>query len=410
MKKYILFIAIALYFASCKDEEVKIISIEQATETESGITIKWTKPEISGFKFYQIMRSNNGTNYSVINSISDISSDAYNQEITSFTDYSYPIADSIYYKILAIGDECISSEKITVKTKMPFFVLSQIYSLTAIPGSNNVAFTYYNNSYKLAIANLSTKKIINQLSLSYISSYDYLSSGIYNNQPEIYFYNSNDDKMNIYNANSFNSILSSGYYYLSNPKTVKDKNGNLYCISKSNSYIYSFNRQGTINSNYTSQTIYDIKYDSISNTIKVLGSTAVQTYNLSSDGIITSAGSKTITSYTYYSFIDGTNLLYRSGSAYTNIYDYSTGLSYNLNNTIAFGTIYYKSGNFYCIPYESSNKIYCYDSNSLVNKKIITCRASITSSCIDDNYLYITGYFNNNYSSCYIIDRKELIK
>lgn len=409
MKKYLLFLTIAILIVACNDNDIKIINV-QATETEEGITVEWSKPDITGFKFYQIMRSSDGKTYSVINSISDKTSDSYKSNVTTFVDYTYPFADSLYYKVIAVGDESVSSENILVKTNKPFIVNNQIYSLSAMPKTDNVAFTYYNNGYKLALGNLSTKKITKEISVNYLSSSDYLTNGKYNNQPEIYYYSYDNYKLYVYDANTLTVKFNSNYCYLSNANIQVGKNGILYMMSRSSGSIYSLNRQSVQQTFNTSTTIYDMKYDSVSNTLIALGSTSVLTYNLGTDGTITAAGSVSIPTYSYYSFIQNTNYLYRKETLNTTIYDYSTGISTSLNNDVSFKSIDYKNGYFYCVPYSSSNVIYCYNASTFALHKKITFRQQVGVVSFDNNYIYFAGYYNSNYSSTYIIDRKELFK
>lgn len=406
MKRFFLFIAITLFLVSCKDDEVTFINVEQIVETESGVTITWTKPDVVGFKFYQIMRSSDGVSYSVINSISDTKSEAYNQFYTNFTDISYPFVDSLYYKIIAVGDESVSSENILIKIKKPLVLYNPINYMAAVPGTDKVAFTYYNSGYKLAIADMSTSKIIKEISIDNIDSYDYLSCGSYKGQPEIYRYSYDNYEVRAYDANTLDLKYVSPYCYLSNPKIQVDKNGNIYMFSKSSSRINSVSRDGIVKTFNTLSTTYDISYDSISNTLKALGVSAISNLNLAVDGTITTGGSITIPSYLYYSIVDNTNYIYRKETSYTPVYDCNTATAKQLNNSISFATILFKNGYFYCLPTNGAKLIYCYSANTFDLVKMIEFREQIRLMSINNNYLYVSGSYNGSY----IVERKELIK
>lgn len=406
MKRFFLLIAMTLFLVSCKDDEVVLINVEQIIETELGISITWTNPHVEGFRFYQVMRSADGLNYSVINTISDKSSDAYKQNCTSFTDLSFPFVDSLYYKVIAVGDESVSSENVLIRIKKPLVFYYVIGQMAAIPGTDKITLTYYNSGYKLAVADLSTNKVVKEVGIDNIDSYDYLFCRAYKGQPEIYHYNLNNSKVYVYDANTMDLKFITPYRYLSNPKIEVDKNGNIYMFSKSSSSIFSVSRDGVTKLFNSPTTIYDISYDSISNKLKAVTTSAILNLNLAVDGTITEGGSINIPSYLYYSILDNTNYIYRKETSYTSLYDCNTAVTKQLNNSVPIANIIFSNGYLYCLPTNNSKFIYCYDANTLEFVRTIEFREQIRLMCISHNYLYVGGYYN----SSYVVERKELIK
>lgn len=391
---------------ACDEESVtKQLNVEEAYESNASVVLKWTNPNISGFSHYQIMRAYSGGGYSVINDINDKTSDAYAQSVTTYTDNSYPLVDSVYYKIIAIGDEVISSENICVKVSKPVIFSNQIYKMASISGTDNVVATYYDNGYKLGVIDMDTKSVETEISISYPSSDDCLSTGVYNGNKELYYWSGHTDKLYIYDASTLENIrTTSGYYYFSYPEIVNDANGNIYVFISGSSYFYSYNRTtDSFTQTYTYQYNYGMRYDSVSNTLGMLGASSIITYDLSSDGTATKSKTQTVTESSSNSYIDGTNLVYQQNTTNTNIYNPNSGEQNSLNNTINFSKIYYKNGYFYCTF--GTNIIYCYNADTYEFVKKISIRIYVTELYFSNSYLYYTG----SYNGYYIIDRQSLL-
>ena len=91
MNKHQLFSLLISFFliVGCKEE---IQTVHSLTSIQDGneITLKWTPTSVSGFKYYRIMRANDGQHFSTINNVDSLGSDAFNKNITTYTDSNFP--------------------------------------------------------------------------------------------------------------------------------------------------------------------------------------------------------------------------------------------------------------------------------------------------------------------------------
>lgn len=407
MKKLIFMAILSVLLCSCKDEIVYVLSLESSTNSDEAITLHWANPNMDKFNFYQIMRSTDGQSFSTIATINSA-------ETTTYIDSNYPPTDSLIYKVIATGSNTVSSKilKVFLEKKTILSVLPNC--IAAIPGQNKIAMVTNDNGYKLSLFDLDTKTVGNGISVNY-SDYVYFISGKYNGAAELYFYDSYNSRVYIYDATTLASKLSYyvGYSY-SNPELTTDKNGNVYLSSSYGSYIHSFNRQSSIQSTYISNGVKDIKYDSISNTLLAVSSNYLYTYDLSATGTLTLKSTKSIPYCSGYTFVENGNYLFDNNSyPSVSVYNYVSGTSQTLSNSSYIKTIYYKNGYLYAINSNNSssymsNTISCYQVSNMQLKKTITTKAKIYSSCMMDNKIVTTGNYIANYYSYYLLEERSL--
>ena len=172
------------------------------------------------------------------------------------------------------------------------------------------------------------------------------------------------------------------------------------------------NRQGVVLSNSTSQGIYDIKYDSVSNTIQALTYSSIITYNTTATGLLIQKEIKTIPSNNYNTFIPNTNYIYSTYDTYPILYDCRNGATTTINPGYSVASIFGSGNYLYCIPTYSNNskEIDCYKLETLALEKKIATRGYIYKSASNNNYLFITENYTSNYSSYYILEQIDLIK
>ena|SRR5665647_1645095 len=146
LKKHLLIIVLPLLLlVSCKDD-IQTVQISTATQNGNEITLKWTPSNVAGFKYYRIMRASDGQHFSTINNVDSVGSDAFNKNITSYIDASFPYVDSVIYKIMAFGDDIISSPNICVHIKKPIVISQTIQNAYILSGENKMLVFGYDLS------------------------------------------------------------------------------------------------------------------------------------------------------------------------------------------------------------------------------------------------------------------------
>lgn len=385
-----------IFTTGCKEETLSVVTLSEPIQSENTIVLNWKPENIKGFRYYSILRATDGQHYFPINNTDSVGSDAYNQNITSFTDASFPFVESIYYKIQVFGDEIISSKNMIIYIRKPFSFEQPITSAFIIPETRKVLiYTGYDNT-KMYLYNIETGLIENEVSIHNEVTGSQMGYGKYNGNYEFYFYDSWNDKITIYDVLTMKQVgvlsMSASYPYI-----ISDKNGNIFIFSSySSSNVTIINREQLLKTNYYySSSFLSLKYCMEKNTIKAICSTKFVEFNLDVHGNMTPFSTRDIPYYDYNQFIENSELIYRGNSGSRKIIDTNTWQEFTLkdeNNAYYDFTILYSKNN---VLYAArSNRIYCYRLPDLRLFKMINVRFSPVRFLSDEHKLYFFGAYN----------------
>jgi len=408
-KKHLLCIVFSLLLlVGCKDQ-IQTVQFSTAIQDGNEITIKWMPSNISGFKYYRIMRASDGQHFSTINDADSVGSDAYNRNTTSYTDSSFPYVDSVYYKIMAFGDEIISSPNILVHIKKPLEISQNIQNAFIMSDENKMLIFGSNGSNSsMYLYDYTNNTLINNTPVNVTTSGSAIFFGKYKGKYEFYFFDSWNDKLNIYDGLTLNQVANmsfwSGY-----PKFATNNNGTLYSTSGSN-YITLIHRNSLVTTTYQGNNYIDqLYYRDIDNTLLGLYYNKIVLYTLDNTGNIIAENFKTLNYSTNPIYIENSNLVYGGNYGSRKIINtdnlQENTLTISNNGYKEFTTLYSVNNVIYaCSNYE--NKLYCFSMTDFKLIKTITIRFTPTKFLSDPEYLFYYGSSNG----INIIDKIKLVQ
>ena len=416
-------VAILLSVASCKDDAPQTLVLNVPQQDGNSITLTWEQPEISDFQYYAVMRASNGQNYTIINDILNTTSDAFNKEITTFTDNSYPLeADILYYKVMAVGNGTISSENTLFQNGNKATLLKGDFRYAYYLEDENklsvAAYSYDNNEYQLKVFDLQSGQFLpNEASIYLSSSCSGIFWGRYNGNHEAYNYDCNYN-LNCYDAKTTQHTASF---------TIPDIGYEPYTVNnKGMIYIYRFclflvNRStGTYTQYYPNNQMYwadFLYYNSKDNKLYAIDESnygRFVTFNLNEDGgvvsdevfAINSNNSTPIFIENSSLFIVNTNGQYKILDMNTK--DYHPFAIRNLNSgtkaILVGNNIYLYGSNI--ISVNSNTSIYQVSTTDYQLTNTYTLRTNNVRQIFYANgYLYYLGEYSNN---IYLLDKIKL--
>jgi len=408
IKNLILIVFSLLLLVGCKDE-VMTVQFSSAIQEENEITLKWTPTKVSGFKYYRIMRASDGQHYITINDVESVGSDAFDVDICTFTDTSFPYVDSVYYKIMAFGDEIISSSKICVQIKKPLEVIQGIQMAYIMPDENKMlVFGPDVSNYAMYLYDYSINTLVNKTPINLISSGSTIFFGKYNGKYEFYFFDSWNDKLNIYDGLTLTQIASMSYWS-SYPIFTTNNNGTIYSNNGS-SYTYIINRKDLTSTTFQGTNyIEKLYYMSISNKLIGLNYNKIVLYTLDNSGNITAESPKSFNYSTSPIYIENSNLIYWGNVGSRKIINTDTWQENTLtisNNVYKdFSSLYLAKDVIYACT-NNENKLYCFSKTDFKLIKTINIRFAPYKFLSDSNYLF---FYGNSYGPN-IIDKIKLVQ
>lgn len=377
----------------CKEE---IQTVQSLTTIQDGneITLKWIPTSVSGFKYYRIMRASDGQHYSTINNVDSLGSDAFNKNITTYTDSNFPYVDSIYYKVMAFGDEIISSSNVCIHVKKPIMISQNITNAYVLPEEKKILVYAENwsDSY-MYLFDYTTNQLINKVKINIHSSGSAVFFGKYNGKYEFYFFDSWNDNIYIFDALTLTQI-GSVYFWNSYSMFSTNKNGTIYSNSGSN-YTTIIDRKNLKTTSYQGSNYIDkLYYMNVNN--KLLGSyyNKIVLYSLDDTGNITAENPKSF-NYSYNPiYIENSNLVYWGDYGSRKIINtdnwQENTLSISNNGYKEFSTLYSTKNVIYaCANYE--NKLYCFSMTDFKLIKTVDIKFTPNKFLSDSNYLFFYG-------------------
>jgi len=416
MKIRIIFIwaALLLLVSSCKDDEPKTLTLHTPQQVDNVITLNWEQANISGFQYYMVMRSSDQQHYDVINDIATPTSDAFRKEITSFDDRTYPLGiDTLYYKIMAVGNETLSSKNVCYPIENPVkFLKEQVRDMYYVKESNKFSVLLYDNpSYQIKLKTFDLKTgqfSSNEATIDLSSSGCWYFWGEYNGKTEFYNYDS-DWTMYVYNASTLQQVasLQTPIYVWYDP-SISNNKGIVYIYS--GYYLYLISRTTGTLTQYQPTSYFDanrLYYNSKDNKLYVVDyySSHIRTFNLDNSGNVT--GEETYTIGNDYSsqllYIENSSLFIVSTNSGVKILDMNTKTLYNTDLTqipnlaLLNNNVLYVSSN--------GNSIYQLSVGDFKLIKTIPVRVTPLKFMTDNEYLYFFGQYDYNN---FIIDKIKL--
>jgi len=406
---FICFTLLIVLITGCKKDLQSVVTLSEPIQNDNVIVLNWKVDNLSGFKYYRILRAIDKQHYTTINNIDSLASDAFNKNITSFSDSNFPFVDSIYYKIQVFGDEIISSRNVCIHINKPFSFDQPISGAYFLPETKKaLIFTGMGYSTpKMNLFNLSTGLIENKVDILVETTGSQIGYGQFKGNYEFYFYDSWNNKITIYDAQNMTPVgsLSMAIDY---PKILSDKNGNVFLFSAYSNYITIINREKLVKSNfYTSNNFLAIKYNTEKNTIIAAGNSQFVEYQLDPSGNITSLTTKSIPNVSFNQFVENSDFIYRGNPGSRKIVHTITWQEFALNDEnnsyVEFSLLYSKNNVLYA---SKGTKIYCYSMNDFKLLKILSIRFLPEAFLSDDQFLYFYG----NYSTLNFLDKISLLK
>jgi len=395
MNKHQLFSLLISFFliVGCKEE---IQTVHSLTSIQDGneITLKWTPTSVSGFKYYRIMRANDGQHFSTINNVDSLGSDAFNKNITTYTDSNFPYVGSIYYKVLAFGDEIISSSNVCIHIKKPIIISQNISNAYVLPKEKKILVYAENwsDSY-MYLFDYTTNQLINKVKINIHSTGSTVFFGKYKENNEFYFFDSWNNNICIYDALTLVQIASvnfwSGY-----PMFSTNNNGTIYSNNGS-SYTNIIDRKNLTTTSYQgSNYINNLYYMNFNNKLLGLYYNKIVLFSLDDKGNISAENSKSFNYSSNPIYIENSNLVYWGDYGSRKIINtdnwQENTLTISSNAYKEFSSLYSTKNVIYASAnYE--NKLYCFSMTDFKLIKTVDIRFTPNKFLSDSNYLFFYG-------------------
>ena len=413
-------LTILLFAVSCKDDFPQMLVLHIPQQIDNSIILNWEQSEIPGFRYYMVMRASDGKNYNVINDITAPTSDAFRKEITTFTDNTYPLeVDTLYYKIMAVGNETVSSKNVFFRNESKVHIVKgNVIDIHCLEDMNRISVITYDYNYerKLRVFDMQSGLFLpNEATIDLSSSGCWYLWGKYNGKTEFFNYDS-DWTMYVYDAATARLITSlrTPSYVWYDSYTTNNK-GMIYIYS---SRLYLLNREtGTttqyqpINHMYWADFLH---YDSNNNKLYAIDEMnygRIITFNFNSDGSVASDDAFIINENSGTPiFIENSSLFIVNTNGQWKILNMNTQMYYPIEWSFTSG--YYSSetkavlanNNIYF--YNGSNKIFQISTTDYkIVKTHILRTEHLKQMVVANSYLYYLGYY---YNDGYLLNKIKL--
>jgi hypothetical protein len=385
-KRFQFLIILLVFFAACKKESVKIINLSDPYMDGRGIVLNWEYMEIPGFKYYQILRSTNGKDFYFIDNPGTPDSGLLNINKTTYTDILYPVADNVYYKVAAFGDEIVASNMVGFVVPKPLTLHFQPEATYIIPEKGQILFFNSNeiDSY-FYLFDYINNTLLDSIKLSFEYSYA-IGFGDFPENHEFYFYNFSlgNIKMAIYNIEPFNKMAEFDFL-AGQTDVITNKTNSIYYAYFDN--IFCINRETYINRLY---------YSDIQNKLIGIASDLVS-YDLDTTGIIIGETAKYLNLPYGSVYIEGTSFIYGSNYLGNILINIENGLEYNISELcegLEEVSCFYSKNNVLYLYGELN--IFCYSLPDLNLIEKIPTRIDPDMILSDDYNLFLFEFVNGS--------------
>jgi hypothetical protein len=399
-------LSLIVLLLGCEKEEIKVLDAPMVYFGNRGIVIDWESIDISGFRYYEVLRSADGIRFSTINNIDSTNSPAFDKTNTSYTDIPYPLENILYYKVAAIGEEIVVSEKTSIQVPNPIELEFDPSAAYIIPGRNEILFfiSNWDDTY-FYLFDYKNNMVLKTLHLNIETTGYAQGFGKFNGNYEFYFNDGWDYQMDIYDALNFN-YKSSFNFSASYTHLSSDYSNYIYYHYFDN--IYIINRTTLTSETYNSNNNYFNELYLMDGLNKLIGFTSdrILLFELGNSGNIISETYKDIDYPLSYDYIKGTK--YISGGDYSEpkIINTDTWEEFELkdenNKAIDFSLFHTNNGVLYGYK---SRMIYCYNLDNLALIEAFPTRVEPRIILSDDQDLLL---IESTFSGKTIIDKMKL--
>jgi hypothetical protein len=407
--KIVLSITLITLFAGCEKEQSLVHITPEVYFGNRGIVIDWEPSGISGFSYYEVLRSTDGIRFTTVNNIDSINSPAFEIDSTSFTDIPYPFEDILYYRVAVMGEdgkELEVSKKVSIVVPKPIELEFDPTEAYIIPEKNEILFflSAWDNTY-FYLFDYENKEIIKLLKLKIISTGYAQGFGKFNNKYEFYFNDGSDFKMLIYDALTFNYI-SSFSFSAAYTQICSDFSKYIYYQNFDN--IYIVDRTTLESKKYNSNNNYFQEMYYMDGVNRLIGFTndRILLFDLDNEGNITNETYKDVENPYYYHYITGTKYIYGWDYSESKIVNTDTWEEQELkdeyNNSRDFSLFHAKNGVLYAYK---NRRIYCYRLDNLELTEVFPTRVEPRIILSDDKDLIL---IQSSFSGRTIIDKMKL--
>jgi hypothetical protein len=407
-KLFCLFPAL-VFFLSCEDDAPRMLTLHTPQQVDNSIVLTWAQPDISGFQYYMVMRASDGKNYNIINDITTPTSTAFRKEITSFTDYTYPLeVDTLYYKIIAVGNEPASSENVLFRNKNKVLLLTGNYiDMYYIEEENKISVVTSSNVSpynSLKVFDLQSGQFLPDEAGVYLSSScSWIMWGHYNGKTEVYHYPSNNTIV-CYDAATARQITTIAIPDMCYDPYTTNHKGMIYFYGY---YLYLVNRatgnytqyQPTHQLSWPDHLYYNPKNNKLY-ALRNYSNNNIMILNLNEDGnILNDEIFQIVDDNSTPVFVENSSLFIVTVGGQVKILDmntqtyHTTDLTdlpflYGLKAVLVNNSIYLSAG---------TNKIYKISTVDYQTSDIFTIRVIPRKLLAADGYLYYIGQYGNNF-------------
>jgi len=263
------------------------------------------------------------------------------------------------------------------------------------------------NSY-MYLYDYSTNTLINKIRINVTTTGSVIFFGKYNGKYEFYFFDSWNDKLNIYDGLTLTPIASMAYWS-GYPMFSVNNNGTIYSNNGS-SYISIISRKDLTTTAYQGiNYVEQLYYMNANNKLLGLYSNKIVLYTLDDKGNITAENFKSFNYSTYPIFIENSNLVYwgnQGSRKIINTDNWQENVLTVSNNVSKEFTILYSAKNVIYACTSAENKLYCFSMTDFKLIKTINIRFIPTKFLSDSDYLFFYGYTNG----LNIIDKIKLVQ
>jgi len=340
------------------------------------------------------MRATNGQHFSTINNVDSIGTDAFNKDVTTYTDSNFPYVDSIYYKVMAFGDEIVSSSTVCIHIKKPILISQYISNAYVLPEEKKILVFAedWSDSY-MYLFDYTTNQLLKKEKINIHSSGSAIFFGKYNGKYEFYFFDSSNSTICIYDALTLVQIASVNFWG-SYSMFSTNNNGTIY---SNNGYSYTniIDRKKLTTTSYQGNNYIDkLYYMNFNNKLLGLYYNKIVLYSLDDNGNITAENSKSLNYSSNPIYIENSNLVYWGDNGFKKIINTDNWQENTLkfsNNVYKEFSVLYSTKNilYACANYE--NKLYCFSMTDFKLIKTVDIRFTPNKFLSDSNYLFFYG-------------------
>lgn len=405
-------ILLALFVGCEKEEEVvKVLDAPKVYFGNRGIVIEWEPAEMTGFMFYQVSRSTDGIYFNEIfgRRNDDEGSSDINQTI--YTDFVYPFADSIYYKVAVYGNGWIESPKAGLAMPAPMELDYDPSSGYIMPEREEILFFKGNDDrgtrFTLYDYKNGTKK--NELNLEIEVSGFTQGFGKFKGNYECYFRDSEKPHMDIYDAINFDYKGSFDFDQYYSSITSDFSNFIYYHVFRD---ILIVNRNTLKTSSYRNKEnimLESVQYiEGQNKLISITNPKGISLFELGDSGTIVSEFHKRLNDAIKINYIQGTKYIYTetlNGSKIINTENWEEKNLLNEHGQILYpGILHAKNGVLYVTD---GQWIYCYTLDKLELIEHFHARIGPYMLLSDDKDLILVS---RTFGHTAIIDKMKLSK